>query len=159
MSQIFREKNLKRAQSLDELQDIMEINKPFTWLVIVAALLLLGGFLVWGIFGTIPDKIDVKVLVREDTGAIYLDAEAANKIKIGTKIKIEGQEFFVKGITDKPLSKEDVELIINDKYTFEKINPSTWSTAITFDVSKFTNGVYSASLIISETKPLSFVFN
>ncbi len=57
---IFRKKSLDRVTSPEELNDYMRVTSPGVWLIMAAAILLLTGMLIWGIFGTI--------YVQDETG-------------------------------------------------------------------------------------------
>ena len=46
---LFREKNLKRISSPESLNDYVKISNPGIWVLLVAVIVLLVGFLVWGI--------------------------------------------------------------------------------------------------------------
>ena len=50
---IFREKSLERVNSPDELKDHIHVTSPSLWFVIITIVILLLGFIAWGIFGTI----------------------------------------------------------------------------------------------------------
>ena len=50
---IFREESLERVNSPDELKDHIHVTSPSLWFVITAIIILLLGFLAWGIFGTV----------------------------------------------------------------------------------------------------------
>jgi len=53
MSGLFREKNLKRVYSPDDLSDYIRVATPSVWLVLLASTILLAGMLVWSILGTV----------------------------------------------------------------------------------------------------------
>lgn len=57
---IFREKSIERITSPEQLNDYIKVTTPSVWLVLIAILLLLGGGLVWGVFG--------KVQIHTDSG-------------------------------------------------------------------------------------------
>ena len=50
---IFREKSLERVSSPEALNDYIRVTTPSVWLVLAALIILLGGMLVWSIFGTV----------------------------------------------------------------------------------------------------------
>ncbi|MCR4907676.1 MAG: hypothetical protein K5985_02530 [Lachnospiraceae bacterium] len=50
---IFREKNLQRISSPEQLNDYIRVSTPALWILLVAITLLLIGALVWASFGTL----------------------------------------------------------------------------------------------------------
>ena len=48
---IFREKNLTRVSSPEQLNDYIRVSTPAVWLVLTAIVLLLAGVVLWGILG------------------------------------------------------------------------------------------------------------
>ena len=56
MSTIFREKNMERINSPEEMNDYIKVASPGVWMVLLAIIFLLIGVVVWGIFGTVGQK-------------------------------------------------------------------------------------------------------
>ncbi len=52
--QIFRQKNIDRLASPEEMNDYIRVITPSVWFVLMAIIILLAGFIVWAIFGQIP---------------------------------------------------------------------------------------------------------
>lgn len=50
---LFREKNVKRVSSPEELNDYMRVTSPSVWVILISVVILLVGFTVWGITGTV----------------------------------------------------------------------------------------------------------
>ena len=51
--EIFREKNLERINSPEELKDYIHVTSPSLWFVIATIVIILIGFIIWGIFGKV----------------------------------------------------------------------------------------------------------
>ena len=50
---IFREISLDRVSSPEQLNDYIRVTTPSVWLIMFAAVILIIGTLVWGVFGRI----------------------------------------------------------------------------------------------------------
>lgn len=50
---LFREKNVKRVSSPEELNDYMRVTSPSVWAILISVIIFLVGFTVWGITGTV----------------------------------------------------------------------------------------------------------
>ena len=57
-SRIFRQKNVEKVQSPEQLNDYIRVDAPSAWLAVAACVLLLLGFLVWSVFGTVEARSD-----------------------------------------------------------------------------------------------------
>jgi hypothetical protein len=50
---IFRQKALNQVKTVEDLSDYIRITKPSAWLLIFAAAVILGAFLMWGLIGSV----------------------------------------------------------------------------------------------------------
>ncbi len=51
--ELFREKNVKRVSSPEQLNDYMRVTSPGIWAIIIAVIMLLAGAVIWGVTGTV----------------------------------------------------------------------------------------------------------
>lgn len=51
--ELFREKNVKRVSSPEQLNDYMRVTSPSIWAIIIAVIVLLAGALTWAVTGTV----------------------------------------------------------------------------------------------------------
>lgn len=58
MAEIFRQEVLDRLNSPERLDELLRITSPQGWVGLLAATLVILTALAWGIFGTIPTKVD-----------------------------------------------------------------------------------------------------
>ncbi|HEY7789132.1 MAG TPA: NHLP bacteriocin system secretion protein [Vicinamibacterales bacterium] len=67
---LFRPAALERLQSPEQLDQLMEVTKPFSWVALAVLCALLALAVVWSLFGTIPTKVNASgILIR--TGGVY----------------------------------------------------------------------------------------
>ena len=62
MSDIFREKSIKRVNQPDDMNDYIRVTTPSVWIALIAIALILVAILGWMIFGTVE--------VHEDDGSV-----------------------------------------------------------------------------------------
>lgn len=77
MADIFRKKALEKLSSPEQLDKMIVINSPMTWLALIGGALILAGALIWGIFGRIP-------ITEEGSGILLRDGELTS-IYAGTQ--------------------------------------------------------------------------
>lgn len=53
MSNLFRKKSMDKISSPEELNDYIRVTSPSVWMVLAGTVILLVGFLAWGVFGTV----------------------------------------------------------------------------------------------------------
>ena len=49
---VFREKSLKRISSPEQMDEYIRVTTPSVWIALIALALLLAGFFIWSIIGT-----------------------------------------------------------------------------------------------------------
>ena len=49
---VFREKSLRRISSPEQMDEYIRVTTPSVWIALIALALLIAGFLIWSIFGT-----------------------------------------------------------------------------------------------------------
>ena len=49
---VFREKSLRRISSPEQMDEYIRVTTPSVWIALIALALLIAGFLLWSIFGT-----------------------------------------------------------------------------------------------------------
>ena len=58
MSEIYREKSIKRVNQPEDLNDYIRVTTPSVWVVLIAIALVLAAVLGWMIFGTVEEHND-----------------------------------------------------------------------------------------------------
>ena len=61
---VFRQKNIDRVSSPEQLNDYIRVTTPSVWLVLAALVLLLIGMLAWSVLGTV-EATDVNGVTKE----------------------------------------------------------------------------------------------
>ncbi|WP_434510697.1 NHLP bacteriocin system secretion protein [Desulfitobacterium sp. AusDCA] len=93
MSQsIFREVSLKRLSSPEQLDQLINVTSPRAWLALIAISLLLISAIVWGLFGSIPTKIEGQGILLNNGGVFTLKHHTSGRVtnvrfKIGEIVK------------------------------------------------------------------------
>ena len=76
MADIYRKTSLERLSNPEQLDKMIKISSPLSWLALLAVLAIIAVTVVWSIFGTLPTVETVSGIVvhAEHTDAIYADA-------------------------------------------------------------------------------------
>ena len=70
--QLFRKSSLERISSPEQLNDYIKAAGPAAWLVLAAAVILLTGACIWGIFGRLETRLTAPVQVTEGNARLLL---------------------------------------------------------------------------------------
>lgn len=142
---LFREKNLKRIQSPDRLNDTIKVVNPGVWMLLAAMILLLAGALCWSVLGTMDVTLPAEAGVSADHVCLTVAADKQTALKSGMKVRI---------VVD---GENTVECILPQSTTFQTVEQNT--TAFFEAPVHIPDGSYSALIITEEIRPLSFLLN
>ena len=91
-SRLFREKNLERLESPEQLNDYLRVTSPAVWMILTAVIMLLIGVFIWGVFGRIEATTQAAV-VTENGGSTCMVPESALKGVLQYRtVKIDGAQ-------------------------------------------------------------------
>lgn len=78
--QIFRKEALDRLASPEQLDQLMRVARPRTWVALAAVGLVLITALLWGIFGTIPTTVETQGVLLRRGGVATVTAPIAGAV-------------------------------------------------------------------------------
>lgn len=78
---VFRQSSIDRVQSPEQLNDYIKVSNPSGWVVIIAAIILLGSVLIWGVFGTVEMKKTITSIDKNGETVIHTVSEKMNPIE------------------------------------------------------------------------------
>jgi hypothetical protein len=75
MADLYRKSSLEKISSPDQLDKVLKITNPLSWLVLIGITVIIAVTIVWSICGTIPETITTSgVLVAPiSTNSVYID--------------------------------------------------------------------------------------
>ena len=79
-SRLFRKASLDRLASPEQLDLVMEVTPPRAWLALGAVGVLLLAVTVWGVFGSIPEKVTAQGILLRRGGVADVSAPAAGRV-------------------------------------------------------------------------------
>lgn len=135
---LFRKKSLEKIKSPENIDDFIRVSNPGVWLLLVSVIMLLAGMFLWGILGHIDSTAEAKVYVENGNVICYVSEENATSVKAGMNVEFENFD----AVVCEFLKKE------SDDYYF-----------ILQTEESIPNGLYDGKIVISTTKPISFVMN
>ncbi len=92
---LFRSTSLARLASPDQLDQVMQVTRPASWIALAAIGILLGVAVVWGIVGSVADKVQGRGILVRSGGVMEVVSGASGRVtdvsvQVGDSIQ-EGQ--------------------------------------------------------------------
>ena len=153
---IFRKKSMERISSPEQLNDYIRVTNPAIWTILAAVIILLVGFIVWGIVGTLETKVNVAAVSDGGSVTLYVsEAEMADVAQNNT-VRIGDEEYAVSAIVGEPIA-------VDDSFTayalhIGGLSVGQWVYPVTVNA-QLPDGVYAAAIITDSVSPISFLFN
>ncbi len=108
---LFRKAALEKLSSPEQLDSLMQVTSPAGWLALITSGVLLLLVVLWGIFGTIPNKVSGQgILIR---GGAVLDIEAGTSGRI-TSIDVKPGDLVRPGQTVATIAQSGLDLKIQN---------------------------------------------
>lgn len=137
---VFREKSLQRISSPEELDRYIRVSNPSVWIVLSAILVLLTGFIIWGIFGRLETVVSVNGTVENGEMVAVLPYDDLNSAKV----------------------KQDMFVYMDDnqvgKVSNVSVNPNGERVA-RFSTTKLADGKYTLGVMVESINLMYFIFN
>ena len=134
---IYREKNLTRISSPEQLNDYLKITRPAVWAVLAAVILLLVGILIWGSSAYIGSSVNGIAKVSEGWMTVYFEDDSfAKNVQEGMQVTVGDTKCTISSVGQDPEGKifAQAETVLDD-------------------------GQYKASVTYKQTQVLSLLFN
>lgn len=85
----FRKKSLERISSPDQMEEYLRVTNPSVWMMLLAAVVLVVGMIVWGAFASFESSASGTAKVENGKMTIYFDDSAeAKNLKTGMKVSV-----------------------------------------------------------------------
>ena len=91
-NKLFRQKNLDRIQSPEQLQDYMRVTNPSVWMVLIAVIVLLAGLIVFAIVGRIETTVPAEFTVRNGIAVDTVRSDREPEVSEGMTLRLGGTE-------------------------------------------------------------------
>ena len=174
---IFRHSTMNRVASSDELDHYIKVTNPSAWIVVLAALLLVGGILIWAITAIVPVTIETTGIAPlgdspdDEIVICFVDRHTGENVqKTGVKAFIEGVEAENVKISDTPFSASEVINYLGGDFYADSIELDDWNYLITIkpgaelnhtdfaiETVDFEAHLVPVSIVVSETRPINIV--
>lgn len=152
---IFRKSSIDRVNSPEQLNKYIRVTNPGIWLVLAAIVSLLVGVVIWGIFGTVENKVETGLLVDGSSAVCYVSAKDALLLKPGMTVTAEDKTSIIKSVASTPVQVKDSF----DDYLLHLSGLTEGDFCYMVEVERIglSDGVYAAAIVTETIHPISFV--
>lgn len=130
---IFNRQALERLNSPDDLDKYVRVTNPSVWAILAACLLLLGGLLAWGVFGTVSTSVSAKGVVTDGKVACYLSADDAAQVEMGDEADAGSAKLRVVDINSVPSSRSEATAHLGSEYLVSLMFNGDWNYLATLE--------------------------
>lgn len=158
---LYREKSMENLKAPDQLSGYLRVTGPGVWFVLIGLIVLLGGLLLWSMFGTITTTIDVPALVRGGSAAVYVlgeDASFEEGALAGNMVPVAIGDV---ELSADPKNCETVTLDASEDpalYESGYLSPGKTAVVLTSKTS-LKDGYYTAAVTVETLRPISLLFS
>ena len=153
---IFRKKSLDRIESPEQLNDYIRVTSPGIWIFLAAAIILLVGIILWGIFGHLVTKTDLQVSVEKGKGTCYVTAVVSEDINEDTRLEVGDDSVPVEVDTSQSVIAASV--LTEEALSLEGLTGAEVLYPVTTQLS-LDDGTYNGVLVIEKIRPISFIIS
>jgi HlyD family secretion protein len=107
--QIFRSVALERLSSPEQLDQLMQVTTPRGWLLLVGVGALLATALVWGVVGSVPERIAGQGILIRSGGVLEVEAPGEGRV---TDVAVRVGDVVSEGQVVARIAREDLALRI-----------------------------------------------
>ena len=155
--QIFREKSIDRISSPEDLNDYVRVASPGVWLTLAAIIILLVGFLIWGVVGEIQSTIPAVIISDEGVIVCFVSESKVDSIREGMTVELnDGRTCTVTKIGRESLDSH--EIMTDYARHLANFSDGEWVHPVFVD-GEFGEGVWGAKVIADAIHPITFILN
>jgi len=157
---LFRKSAMKQISSVDELDQYVKVSNPSIWIILVAAIVLLGALLFWSITGLLPTTVKANGVVRDGKAVCYLSPDKVTEVNAGDGATVLGNlSGTVENVSATPLSSEEAARGIDSDYTKSELGLSDWNYVVTIDVDGLPadGSLVPVNITAEEVAPISYL--
>ncbi len=160
---IFNRQATERLHNPDDLDRYVRVARPSAWILLVACVLLVGGLIVWGLFGTVNVNVNSTGVRIDDHLYCFLSSDDGPHTKVGDVARMGDVQVRVASVSVIPLSPDEVKAIVGSDYLVSTLtNGEDWVFEVLFegdDIGSLPEGVpLSTSITAEKVTPFDMAF-
>lgn len=154
---IYNEKAIQNAVGPEKLDDYIKVSNPSSWVVGIAIIIFIAGFLIWSIFGSLEEKKDCVVKVEKGNATVYILDRDFEDVSKETVFTINEKNYEVEKIYSEPVQ---VSVLGIDSYQMHlgDLKEDDWVCRATAKT-ELLDGTYQAKVLLYTINPIEYILN
>ena len=162
-SWIFTKKAKEKLHNPDDLDRYVRVARPSVWVLFGACVLLIGGLVLWGLFGTVYVNVNGEGVKIDDEVFSLLSSDDKSHITVGNTANVDDVQLTVASISDIPLSANEAKELLGSDYLMSQlVGDEEWVYKVDFEgdgASGLKEGVpLDVSITADEVTPFEMAF-
>jgi len=140
-----------------DLNQYIRLTTVSTWLVLGAFLIFVIGMVVWGFFGRLTVSVQAVAISNENSVMLYIPEDQISRIKEDSELVINGSSDTIGDLHDNTYTEKAGDVLDEYQLSLAKLTEDQEVLVINRTMA-VPDGSYSASIILEQIKPFSFLF-
>ena len=154
---VFREKSLERISSPEALDNYLQVTNPPLWLGLGAAILLLVGAVIWGIFGRLESTVKAVTVCSGGEAVCYVSEADFSRIELSDEVHLGDHVAHVVSAENEGTSAQSV---LNDySMHLAELQEGEYVHALQLDSCPQSDGSYASSVVVESIPAIRFLLN
>lgn len=150
-NQLFRQKSLDKISSPERTDDYIKSVGKNLWLAALACLIVLCGFLLWGIFGKVEITVKTASVCKDGETVCFISEKDMGAVSGDTQFRINGKSYGARVFSDKPGKVS--ETVPEFAAHVAGFDGDDWVYAAVLDA-EFPDGVYETDIVTMSVPPI-----
>lgn len=157
---LFREKNIEKVTSPEQLNDYIRVTSPGVCLTMGAVLVFLVCVCVWAAAGTLDITVEAKGLADGKILYCYLDEEDIQYVREGMTVHTKAGEGTVKSVSEIPDDYEMMAQRLGGENMVHAlhIQDGEWRYLVEISREEDSEGLMDVSIVTERVSPISYMF-
>ena len=152
---LFRERSLEAIESPEKLNDYLRVTSPGVWLILSACIVLLLGFVLWSIFGSIDTTFKLAVSASNGRTVCYVPYNELEHVSQRGEVTLNGKTYPIRSGTG-----AKVVVVSEEMDPYVRVGGGLAIGDVTVELELDTDlpdGVYSATVVTERLQPISLL--
>ena len=165
-SGLFRQKSVERISSPEDLHEYMRVTSPRLWMILIAILVLLAGFIIFASTATMENTMAIQVhaenfpsYVKNEQGEYV---EGPLETMLSAMLPISSKDVVDNGMVVRigdETAKVSMIAVIGEQDTGSGVPEVMLDISLDDETRTIADGMYDAELVVESTTPISFLWS
>jgi len=166
---LYRKESLEHITNPQQLDNYIVVTRPGWWFLVCALIVLLVCVFIWASVGSIPETVDAKAVVIDETHLVcYLPVADTNTDMIGKQVTVSvprGKSGTYAGlvysVSPTPYSRQEVADTITSDWLLSNLVTSNYVDKVTIVTQEalpvYQDSLCDVTILVAQLKPIHYI--